>query len=305
MATLASQAGRADSRPELELVMDSQLMDSGTQWRSWIDQAIAAVESVGGRFPVPRIKVELHAGNGRNPVGHGWVRRTSPPEIHLRVSPDASLDELLDEWHAYHELAHLLLPFAGNQDIWFSEGLASYYQYFLQARAGVIEPEEAWRRLVAGFQRGFDDPAGQGEPLARLSPRMWKQRAYRRVYWSGAAFFLRVDHRLRIVAGEEQSLDRTLAAFASCCIEDGSRRWTARSLVHRLGELSVPEIWEEEFQRVIQSEAYPEFGLAAEALGIVNFTGSGTDRKGLQLLDDTGRVRLRRALALGTSYPSE
>jgi hypothetical protein len=294
---LAAGPGQAESGPRVDLVLAPELVTAETDWQVWIDHAVSAVESVGGRFPVPRVRVVLHAGPGGSAVEHGWVRRNSPPEIHLRVAPDARLPELLDEWRAYHEFAHLLLPFAGNRDIWFSEGMASYYQYFLQARVGVIDADEAWRRLIAGFQRGFDDPAGRGERLTELSPRMWRQRAFRRVYWSGAAFFLRVDHRLREASGQQQSLDSTLAAFADCCIEDGSRRWTARTLVSRLGELSIPAIWEEEYARVTRSTAYPEFGSAARALGLA------ADRDGVRLLDDPDSRQRRRALALGSADP--
>jgi len=297
LAVLVAFPLRADSRPELDLDIAPELQGSETDWRAWVDHAVTAVESVGGRFPVPRVKVVLYAGQGESTIDHGWVRRKSPPEIHLRVAPDASDTELLDAWHAYHEFAHLLLPFAGNRDIWFSEGMASYYQYFLQARVGVIDADEAWHRLVAGFQRGFDDPAGEGERLAELSPRMWRQRAFRRVYWSGAAFFLRVDHRLRAATGQQHSLDSTLAAFARCCIEDGSQRWTAQSLINRLGELSLPEVWAEEYQRVMQSTAYPHFGDAATALGLE------ADHRGVRLTDDPASLRRRRAIALGEAYP--
>ncbi|MEN1728219.1 MAG: hypothetical protein AAGJ52_07235 [Pseudomonadota bacterium] len=293
---MLSTSVEARTAPDLELVVDPDLPQSESEWRPWIDRAVAAVASIGGGFPVPEVKVVLHASTGSKPVGFGWIRRNSPPEVHLQVSRDASTDDLLDDWHAYHEFAHLLLPFSGNRDIWFAEGLASYYQYFLQARAGVIDPDEAWRRLIAGFQRGFDDPAGEGERLARLSPQMWRMQAFRRVYWSGAAFFLRVDHRLRAATDHEQSLDSTLAAFATCCMRDGSERWSAQSLVRQLGELSVPEIWQEEYARVMQSMAYPDFGGAAQAFGLA------ADERQVRLLEDERGQQRRRALAMGRPY---
>lgn len=297
VALLLAWCGPSQSAPKLELVVDSQLDFVQADWRPWLERVALVVATIGDGFPVPEVKVVLHPNEGSDPIGSGWIRRNSPPEVHLRISPEASLSELLDDWHAYHEFAHLLLPFPGNRDIWFAEGLASYYQYFLQARAGVIDADEAWRRLVAGFQRGFDDPAGKGEQLAELSPRMWRLRAFRRVYWSGAAFFLRVDHRLRVATRNEQSLDSTLAAFAKCCMQDGSRRWTAQTLVEQLGKLSVPAIWHEEYQRVIESAASPEFGNVARALGLE------ADREGVRLMDDTAGQRLRQALAMGTPYP--
>ncbi|MEE4329513.1 MAG: hypothetical protein V2J10_01500 [Wenzhouxiangella sp.] len=296
MAFVICTEAPAAERPELELVVDSALQRPAQEWREWIDLAVDAVAGVGGEFPVPRVNVYLHEGPEGQPITFGWVRRNSPPEVHFRVSPSASHAELIDEWHAFHEFAHLLLPFSGNQDIWFAEGLASYYQYFLQARAGVIDADEAWQRLLAGFQRGFDDPSGEGEPLVRLSPRMWRLSAFRRVYWSGAAFFLRVDHGLREASGHRHSLDRTLAAFAACCIDDGSRRWTALTLVERLGELSLPEVWRQEYDRAMRSRAAPDFGSAGGALGLV------LEGERLSLREDSVSVGRRRALALGHRF---
>ena len=283
----------------VELDVDPALSTSETDWRAWINGARDAVASVGDGFPVAQVRVVLHLGSGRDPVSHGWVRRITPPEIHVKVNKNADLEALVDDWHLYHEFAHLLLPFAGNRDIWFSEGMASYYQYFLQARAGVIDADEAWRRLVAGFQRGFDDPAGEGERLVILSPEMWRKRAFRRVYWSGAAFFLRVDYRLRQATGGEQSLDTTLASFAACCMRDDSERWSARALVKRLGELSLPEIWTDEYAHVMQSQALPDFGIAASALGL-----SANDQQVRLSADPEARAR-RNALALGLPLQDE
>jgi len=294
-ALLGAAPSPAADAPELDLEIDPRLEDSAVDWRPWLERVIEAVSSIGDGFPVPAVKVVLHLNEGDEPVGSGWVRRDSPPEIHLRVSAEATLEALVDDWHAYHEFAHLLLPFAGNRDIWFAEGLASYYQYFLQARVGVIGADEAWRRLAAGFQRGFDDPAGRGERLSSLSPRMWRMQAFRRVYWTGAAFFLRVDHRLRVASQNAHSLDTTLAAFADCCIDDGSARWTARTLVEQLGELSLPEVWREEFERAIQDSARPEFGSAARPLGL------HVEGDSLRLLDAPEQRAWRRAIALGES----
>jgi hypothetical protein len=288
----------ATALPEIELEVDPQLHGAAVDWRPWLERVAASVAAVGDGFPVPKVKVVLHLNEGSEPVGFGWVRRDSPPEVHMRVSPEASLDDLLDDWHAYHEFAHLLLPFAGNRDIWFAEGLASYYQYFLQARAGVIDVDEAWRRLAAGFQRGFDDPAGRGERLSRLSPKMWRTQAFRRVYWTGAAFFLRVDHRLREASRNTQSLDTTLAAFADCCIDDGATTWTAEALTERLGELSLPEVWREEYELATRSSARPEFGSAARPLGL------HVEGDSLRLLDAPEQRVWRRAIALGEPLPA-
>ncbi|MEM7054314.1 MAG: hypothetical protein AAF446_07160 [Pseudomonadota bacterium] len=237
------------------------------RWNDWLSTSLRAVKSVTGDYPQSELQVQLIAAPGNQTVRFARVRRSSPPQVHFYVNPDASRDELLDDWHSYHEFAHLLIPFPGNRDIWFTEGLASYYQYILQARAGVIDTEEAWRRLLQGFERGLNDRNGHGQDLRWLSPAMRQQQAYRRVYWTGAAYFLRVDTRLRTESNGEHSLDSVLAAFNQCCV-DQRRRWNATSLIDQFGQLSLPHIWQEEYDASIDQPAEPEFAAALERLGI-------------------------------------
>src|SRR6056297_1896912 len=84
-----------DASPEVEVVLEPERFMPDAQWRPWIERVISAVSSIGGDFPVPEVKVVLHASTGDQPVSLGWIRRNSPPEIHMSVSPDASMAELL------------------------------------------------------------------------------------------------------------------------------------------------------------------------------------------------------------------
>ena len=58
------------------------------------------------------------------------------------VNPESSMQEITNDWTAFHELSHLLIPYRGHGDLWFSEGLATYYQNIIQARAGVLSEAE-------------------------------------------------------------------------------------------------------------------------------------------------------------------
>ncbi|MFU8877434.1 MAG: hypothetical protein ACNA7E_04775 [Wenzhouxiangellaceae bacterium] len=260
-------------------------------WENWLRTSLTATKTVTGSFPQDQVLIDLQAGSrGSRTIAFGQVRRSRPPRIRFYVSPDADLEALNADWRGYHEFAHLLIPFPGNDDIWFTEGFASYYQYILQSRAGVISPEQAWRDLHAGFQRGLDDPSGRGRALSSLSPNMWRERAHRRVYWTGAAFFLRVDTRLRTESGGEHSLDSAIAALNECCMHR-HRRWNARRLIDTLGELSMPQIWQQEYRRTIRALAAPDFEPAYAHLGLES------RRSGLRFGDDPDQARLREAIA--------
>lgn len=284
---------------ELQINIDEVIANPSRidRWTKWLETSIASVESIGMPYPMDRLDIHLTSAAGNDPVQFGRVRRTAIPQIHLYLNPDASLDDLLDDWHSYHEFAHLLIPFPGNRDIWFTEGLASYYQYLLQARAGVISADQAWQRLADGFQRGLNDPNGRGTSLEQLSPAMWKRHAYRRVYWTGAAFFLRVDLGLRTESNGQYSLDQVLVDFNQCCRQERSR-WNARQLVEVFGRLSLPAIWQQEYETSLQSAAQPEFSGAFERLGIE------PDQPPTRWSQQHGAVALRDAIALA-NQPAE
>jgi hypothetical protein len=277
---VCDQAAAADFRittpdTEIRVQLDPKIRTGrdGTPWLEWLETSFEAARGLTGRFPQQQIVIELvRAPRSNAAVVFGQVQRSQPPRIRFHVDPDAQLAALEDDWRGYHEFAHLLIPFPGNKDIWFSEA------------------EEAWRRLLAGFERGLDDPNGRGQSLRSLSPEMWRKRAFRRVYWTGASFFLRVDTRLRLASDGEHSLESALAAFHDCCMQQ-RRRWSAETLVQTLGELSLPDIWNEEYQTTINAVARPRYDRAIEALGI------DTSGPGLRFLHDPEAIALRQAIA--------
>jgi hypothetical protein len=303
LAVLSAPLAAADERAPIEVAGATIHLDEARMpaigarqtWTDWLRTGAESVASISGRFPLDEFRVWLQPTSRNSAIAFGRVKRREPPIIVFDVRPDASLTELEADWRGYHEMAHLLIPFPGNRDIWFTEGLASYYQYLLMARAGVISVEAAWRELALGFRRGLDDPAGAGTSLRRLSPRMWDEHAFKRVYWTGAAYFLRVDTRLRTETGGRLSVDHALAGFQRCCLRAPSReRWSAEALIEALGRFGRADIWRQEYERMIDAPARPDIGRAFERLGV--------------RLEPDGRIgfddrepaeRLREAIALG------
>lgn len=283
----------------VEMEAGIQAAADGGPWTDWLANTLQATSTVTGAFPRDGVRIKLRAtSRSASAIAFGQVRRSHPPQLRFYVSPDASLDRLNGDWRGYHEFAHLLIPFPGNDDIWFTEGFASYYQYLLQSRAGVISERQAWQELLDGFMRGEADRSGRGRTLRNLSPNMWNERAQKRVYWTGAAFFLRVDVRLRIESGGRHSLDSALAVFHDCCMQ-ARRRWDARQLVEALGQASIAEIWRQEYLRTINAIAEPRYNEALEALGIRR------GRSSLLFDDRESMNALRRAIAGARANPPE
>jgi len=274
---------------------DIDQADGLSTWVEWLGASALSVAQISGRFPVEEVHIRLEAGSRSNPIGFGRIKRRRTPTIIFDVRPDASLEELLQDWRGYHEMAHLLIPYPGSGDIWFSEGLASYYQYFLMSRNDELSTQAAWRELVEGFQRGVEDRAGRGQSLRELAPAMWRQAAYRRVYWTGAAYFLRVDTRLRTETDGRLSVDRALSAFQECCRQNAYRQdWNAERLIEQLGRTGRADIWREEYERMIDAPAEPDVTSALERAGIV----IESDRS-IRFEETPQAIRLREAIAKG------
>ncbi len=208
---LAAQSSIAAQRVEVDSVLDS---DKIQKWLNWNRQALICAY---GTEPNKEFSVAVNASKAasNSPIPWGQVNR-GPLHNRIRfiVDQQASYQDLISDWTAYHEYSHLLIPYQGWGDMWFSEGLASYYQNILQFRMGVISAAEAKQKLLAGFKRGIDDNPAAHLTLSELSDDMSRYRAYMRVYWSGAWYFWQADQALR---QQGQSLDLALQYLNNCC----------------------------------------------------------------------------------------
>ncbi len=174
-------------------VLDGPLTVERATLERWLSSALRAASTMYGRFHCPRIHLAIvPVGPGSRPVGFGLVRRGGGPSVMLFVHENADAEALAMDWTVVHELSHLGLPRMFQEDRWIAEGFATYYQEVLRARAGLIEPEQAWGNLVAGFERGRYD--GRRGSLWRDAERM---QGIARIYWAGAAFMLDADVRFR------------------------------------------------------------------------------------------------------------
>ena len=233
----------------------------------WIESVTTALASVYGRWPRDELRVEVSPIGMRteDPVPWAEVQRGHPDTVSFYIDALASQEQLISNWTAYHEFSHLLIPYRGWGDMWFSEGLASYYQNLLQARQGVFSQQEMWDRLCAGFMRGRNRNKHPRLSLAELSAQMHDTDSYMRVYWSGAWYFLRADVELRRRSNNRQSLDTALEQLNRCCAE---QELSARDIAQRLDEVSGQNLFLPLFEEVSRSHAVPDFETLFEQLGV-------------------------------------
>jgi len=181
------------------------------------------------------------------------------------VRPDATLDELRADWTAVHEFSHLYHPYLGDDGRWLAEGLASYYQNVLRARAGLLRPDEAWQRLEGGFARGRR--ATEDVPLADIGR---GRGATMRIYWAGAAYWLDADLALR---KRGSSLDAVLDRHARCCLR-GSASMTPMGFVAALDEAGGDGVFARLYREYAAAREFPSQQTAYATLGIQADGGS-------------------------------
>jgi predicted metalloprotease with PDZ domain len=242
-------------------VSDSQLSVFG----QWMQEAAECVASVEGSFPQPLAQILVVAiGKQNEAVPWAHVMRGGGVAAEFFVDENRSLEEFRADWTATHELSHMLLPMVSSRDRWLSEGLASYYQNVLRGRDGRLEEVAAWRKLHAGFERGKH--ATNGDSLAEATRSGWG--SIMRIYWSGAAMFLKADARLRILSGGAQSLDTVLSAFQACCL-DASRSWRGRELFAAFDRISGYTVFTDVYDEHVPDGEFPDLAETYAQLGLV------------------------------------
>lgn len=234
--------------------------------RRWLDEATNAARLPSGRFPLAHARVIVREieSRSRSPVPWGQTRRDDEVAVLLFVRRGAGIDALSADWTAVHEFAHLAHPYLGDEGRWLAEGLASYQQNVLRARGGLLDADEAWRRLDAGFRRG--EAVGEGPPIEALG-----RSGTMRTYWAGAMYWLEADLALRRSHG--LSLQQVLERYARCCL-DGTDWLSPTDFVRALDRAAGVEVFEALYRRHRNLRAMPSPEAAYDMLGLTREDGS-------------------------------
>ncbi len=251
----------------------------------WAAEAARATLTASGRFPLDaaRARIVQRESDDASAVPWGQTVRRDGVTVVLVVRADAGADALRADWTAVHEFAHLFHPFLGGDGRWMAEGLASYWQNVLRARAGLLAPDEAWRRLDAGFARGrHATGSGGAVPLSALRGRG----ATMRVYWAGAAYWLQADLALR---ARGSSLDAVFDAWTRCCLRKDAEM-TPLAFAHALDRIDGRDLFARLWREHANATTFPDLAVAYATLGL--HTDDGT----LSLDPDPRKRRLRDAI---------
>ena len=194
----------------------------------------------------------------REVVPWAHVRRGGGSHVIAYVNRGASNEALLEDWTLFHELTHLYHPYLNGQGRWVSEGLASYYQNLYRAEAGVVTPDFAYGRLMAGFERGRKENEQNGNRLVTAGGRM-------RTYWTGAAMALDADSRLRELTQGELSLARAIGKFAVSHLP-ASVTWNPRDYIRALDQEVGVDVLQPLYDEYVRDRYFPSPDVSEERI---------------------------------------
>jgi hypothetical protein len=211
---------------------------------SWLDGVSEAVAATFGGYPF-QVNLYIHRSSGNEPVPWAETSRNGEQGVHFYVNTKYSLQDFQRDWTAAHEIAHLSIPFVGRENMWFSEGYASYWQWIILYKQGIYsstEIEEKYKAKMDLVLPYYDTERSFIETSGKLR----SKRNYPGLYWGGACYFFRVDEVLK--KEHETSLGEVISAYQSDGrLDDQSLEDLVASL-DRISESSVFSEMLETFQ---------------------------------------------------------
>jgi hypothetical protein len=180
-----------DGRPAL--VSEQQLL-------AWVEGAARAIAAYYGTFPVARVTVTIHGGGSGKISSGRTVGVRGAARIGISVGDAATPADLKTNWELVHEMVHLALPSMSGQP-WLEEGIATYVEPLVRARAGLAPADDIWKWLVWGLPKGQSALEGTGFDGAR---------SWAAMYWGGALYCFEADVAIREKTKGAKSLDDAL-----------------------------------------------------------------------------------------------
>ncbi len=167
---------------------------------AWVESAARAVASYYCAFPVPRVRLTIHGG-GPGRISSGRTEGSgAEPTIQISVGEAATAADLDSNWELVHEMVHLALP-SMTGHAWIEEGIATYVEPLVRARANLAPADDIWRWLAWGLPTG----------LKGLTPGgLDGSRSWAATYWGGALFCFSADVAIRKRSAGRKSLDDAL-----------------------------------------------------------------------------------------------
>jgi hypothetical protein len=192
---------------------------------AWVSAAAESNRRFWGRSPAQGGLVIL-VPSPRDGVPFGRVMSQGGSVVTVLVGRGATTQQLFDDWVLVHELLHLGSPMMRDTGPWLNEGIATFYEPVLRARAGWKSEDEVWKEWITQMPRGLPAMTEIGLQNAGRGG----------IYWGGALFVLLAEMEALQASGGK-------TGFSDCLREvlaggaDATVKWTTRQLLARCDKL--------------------------------------------------------------------
>lgn len=165
----------------------------------WMTEVLQQSYHTLGNYPF-EMRVFFHPAENnqiKSPVPFGQTSRKSTPELHFYIRSNATYQEFMDDWTAPHEISHLSAPYFGKENMWISEGYATYLSRRIMLNMGYFteaEFEEIYLRKIGEAKAFYQDSI---QSFADRSRELFQSHRYGTVYWGSAGFFYQLDELLQ------------------------------------------------------------------------------------------------------------
>jgi len=245
----------------------------------WIKRSAGIVSAYYGTFPMSSLRIQVvpeYGGGVRG--GKTWGYRGG--FIRVQVGRDVSPVQLLDDWVLVHEMTHLALPDVGDDQSWFSEGLAVYVEGVARAQAGNRTQQDVFSEQMKQMPRGMPQAGDQG---------LDHTHTWARTYWGGAMFCFLADVEIHRRTGNRLGLQDAMRAVAKA--SGGlSADWPIGRVFATADAATGTKVLEDLYAQMKDSPVSPDLHDLWSKLGVVSDGGT------VALHDDAPMADVRRAI---------
>jgi hypothetical protein len=264
----------------LQVELDAGQFHGGTEpLQQWIKRSLGIVSAYYGAFPTQSLRIQVVPENGGG-VRSGKTWGYHGGFIRVEVGRDVTEAQLMDDWVLVHEMTHLALPDVGDDQSWFSEGLAVYVEGIAREQAGNRTQQDVFAEQMKQMPRGMPQPGDQG---------LDHTHTWGRTYWGGAMFCFLADVEIHRRTGNRLGLQDAMRAVLKASgglIAD----WPITRVFAAADEATGTKVFAELYAQMKDSPVSPDLHDLWAKLGVVS------DGATVTLRDDAPLSDVRRSI---------
>jgi hypothetical protein len=244
---------------------DGRFREGTAPLLQWIQRSLRIVSAYYAGFPTQSLRIQVvpESGGGVH-GGKTWGYRGGM--IRIEVGRDVTEAQLADDWVLVHEMTHLALPDVGDEQNWFSEGLAVYVEGISREQAGNRSQQDIFMEQMRQMPRGLPQPGDQG---------LDHTHTWARTYWGGAMFCFLADVEIHQRTNNRMGLQDAMRAVAKASGGLGTD-WPITRVFAAADEATGTHVFADLYAQMKDKPVTPDLKELWGKLGVISDGGAVT-----------------------------